>query len=92
MLSGWQKNHYLRIMALILLAFFMVAAAADAAVCQIKTDQNGNCLLPCLCCHIAGAIHASPIIHFENATSYVQVPVKAVIVLLASSFFHPPRA
>jgi len=75
-----------------LIAFFMIAAAADAVVCQKITDQSGNCLLPCLCCHVAGAIHASPIINVEYATSYVQVPVTIAPVIMVSTFFHPPRA
>jgi hypothetical protein len=74
------------------MAFFMVAAAADAVVCQKITDQNGNCLLPCLCCHITAAINASPIIHGEYATSYFQIPVTIASVIVVSSFFHPPRA
>lgn len=92
MLSDWRKRHYLQILALILLAFFMVAAAADGAVCRIKTDQNGNCLLPCICCHVAGIIHTSPVIHLENVTPYAQVPVTIAPVFLVSTFFHPPRA
>ena len=92
MLSGWRKHHYLRVGALILMAFFAVAAVADAAVCQIKTDQNGNCLLPCICCHVAGVVHASPIIHVEQVTTYLQAPVTIAPVLLVSPLFHPPRA
>ncbi|MBI4644581.1 MAG: hypothetical protein HY790_07725 [Deltaproteobacteria bacterium] len=65
---------------------------ADAAVCQIKTDQDGNCLLPCICCHIAGVINASPIIHVENVTTYVQASVIVAPARLVSAFFHPPRA
>ncbi len=70
----------------------MIAAAADAEVCQKITDQNGNCLLPCLCCHIAGAIHANLIVHDEYMTSYFQMPVNVAPVLVVSTFFHPPRA
>lgn len=92
MLNGWRKNHYLRVGALVLLAFFAVAAVADAAVCQIKTDQDGNCLLPCFCCHVAGAIHAGPIIQIEPLTTYVPAPVIIAPVFLVSAFFHPPRA
>lgn len=92
MLSDWRKYRCLRWGALILIAFFMVASAADAVVCQKMTDQEGNCLLPCLCCQVAGAIQASPIIHVEKVTAYFQVPVKTMTVLLVSIFFHPPRA
>jgi hypothetical protein len=74
------------------MVFFMVAAAADTVVCQKMTDQNGNCLLPSLCCHIPGAINASPIIHAEYAASYFQIPVTIASVIVVSSFFHPPRA
>ncbi len=92
MLSDWRKYRYLRWGALLLLAFFMVASAADAVVCQKITDESGNCLLPCLCCHVAGAVHANPIIHAENVTSFAQVPVIIAPVITVSTFFHPPRA
>ncbi|MDI6854568.1 MAG: hypothetical protein QME75_13305 [Deltaproteobacteria bacterium] len=75
-----------------MLGLFAVMAVADAAVCQINTDQNGNCLLPCICCHVAGVIHASPIIHIEQVTAHVQAPVTTAPALLASTIFHPPRA
>ncbi len=74
------------------MAFFMVAAVADGVVCQKITDQEGNCLLPCLCCHIAGAILANPIVHDEYATPYVQALITSAPVLLVSTLFHPPRA
>jgi hypothetical protein len=91
MLSDWRKYRYLWWGALILMGFFMVATAADATVCQIKTDQDGNCQLPCLCCHIAGAIHASSFINVDHATPYVQATVSQPPVILVSPFFHPPR-
>lgn len=87
MLSDWRKYRYLRWGMLLLLAFFMVAATADAVVCQKMTDQNGNCLLPCLCCHVVGAVHASPIIHIECATSYFQLPITIAPVIMVSTFF-----
>lgn len=92
MLRTWRKHPFLRWGALVFLALFAVTALAEAALCQIKTDQNGNCLLPCLCCHVAGVMHASPIFHVEHMTSYVQAPVTAAPVLLFSAIFHPPRA
>jgi hypothetical protein len=73
------------------LALFAVLAVADAAVCQIKTDQNGNCLLPCLCCHAAGVVHVSPMIHTEQVTSYRPMPTIIETVLLPVHIFHPPR-
>lgn len=86
-----RKHRYLRWGAFLLLALFAMMAVADAAVCQIKTDEDGNCLLPCICCHVAGALHASPFIHIEPVIFYVQAPVKTAPVLLASAIFHPPR-
>lgn len=92
MLSGWRKHQYLRVAALLLMAFFAVATATDAVVCQKITDESGNCLLPCLCCQVAGAVNASPIIHVEYVTPYTQVPVAMAPVITVSAFFHPPRA
>ena len=92
MLNDWRNYPYLRWVALLLLALFTVTAVADAAVCQIKTDQNGDCLLPCICCHVAGVIHAIPTIHIEQVTTLVQAPVAKPAVLLVSPIFHPPRA
>ncbi len=92
MLSDWRKYCYLRWGLLLFTAAFMFAAAADSLVCQKITDQDGNCLLPCLCCHVAGAIQANPIIHVENPTSYIQVAVAVAPVIMVSAFFHPPRA
>ncbi len=92
MLSNWRKYRCLWWGMLSLTAVFMIAAAADAVVCQKITDQDGNCLLPCLCCHLAGAIHASPFIHVKTAISYVQVPVAVAPVIMVFAFFHPPRA
>ncbi len=92
MLSGWRKHRYLQVAALLLMAFFTVATAADAVVCQKITDESGNCLLPCLCCHVAGAVHANHIIHVEHVTPYIQVPVNIPLVIMDSTFFHPPRA
>ncbi len=91
MLKSWQKHQSLRWGAILLLGLFALMAVADAAVCQIRTDQNGNCLLPCICCHVAGVIHASPVIYVEHLTTHIQTPVTAAPVLLASNIFHPPR-
>ncbi|MDD2900954.1 MAG: hypothetical protein PHU44_00795 [Syntrophales bacterium] len=81
----------MRVVTLLLIMVFAFAAVAEAVVCQKVTDRDGNCLLPCICCHIAGVIHVSPIIHAENVTPYSQVPVAMAPMLLVSTFFHPPR-
>jgi len=92
MLRNWRKHHFLRWGAIFFLALFAVTAVAEAAVCQIKTDQNGNCLLPCLCCHVAGVMQASPIIYVDRTLPYVQASATAAPILLAAAIFHPPRA
>jgi hypothetical protein len=92
MLSDWRNYPYLRWTALLLLALFTLAAVADAAVCQIETDQNGNCLLPCICCYVSGVIYASPTIYTEHAIPLVRAPVPRTLELLVSTIFHPPRA
>ncbi len=92
MLSDWRTYSCLRWGVLLLMAFFMIAAAADSMVCQKITDESGNCLLPCLCCHVAGAVHANLIIHVENVTSFALVPVTIAQVITFFAFFHPPRA
>lgn len=92
MVRSRQTYQLLHLVAIFLLAVFAVAAVADAAVCQKITDQDGNCLLPCICCHIAGVIFTTAIIHTEHATIYVQAPPNTALVVFASTFFHPPRA
>ena len=75
-----------------LLGLFAVMAVTDAAVCQIQTDQKGDCLLPCICCHVAGVIHTSPVILVEHVTAYVHTLVTTAPALLTFTIFHPPRA
>jgi len=91
MLIKWRKHSCLRLGALLLVGLFVGMVAADAAVCQLKTDQNGNCPLTGICCHIIGALNTNPVFLVEQVTAHVLVPDNLAAVLLAFTIFHPPR-
>jgi hypothetical protein len=93
MLRNWRQHGYLQGVSLILLALFVVTTGAGAAVCQIKTHQNGHSPLPFPCCHVAGAIFPGTLItHLEPLTAFFQPPVTIVPALLIAAIFHPPHA
>lgn len=92
MLRKWRQNSYLHLGILILVGLFVGMVAADAAVCQVKTDANGKCPLKGICCHIIGALNTNPIILVQQVTAYVPAPDTTAAVLLPSTIFHPPRA
>ena len=92
MLRKWRQNSYLRLGALLLVGLFVGMVVANAAVCQIQADQNDNCFVPSICCHIIGALNTNPSIQMEQVTAYVPPPDTAAVVLLPSTIFHPPRA
>ncbi|MEJ2071599.1 MAG: hypothetical protein P8X58_14575 [Syntrophobacterales bacterium] len=54
-----------------MVGLFVGMVVADAAVCQIQTDGNGDCLVPSICCHIIGALNTNPFILVEQVTAYV---------------------
>jgi hypothetical protein len=81
----------LRAVAISLIVVFTIAAVADAAVCQKIDNADGNCLLPCICCHSPGVIFTTSIIYTENVTKFVQSPLRTAPIFLVSTLFHPPR-
>jgi hypothetical protein len=93
MLRNWRQRRYLQGGALLLAVLFAITVAAGAAVCQMKTHQNGNSLLPFPCCHVTGAIYAGSLVTpVEPLTPYFQAPVAIIPALLVYSIFHPPHA
>jgi hypothetical protein len=92
MLRKWRKHSYLRLGALLLVGLFVGVVVADAAICQFKTDKNGNCPLTGICCHIIGALNTNPIILLEQVAAHDSAPDNAASRLLSSTIFHPPRA
>ncbi len=92
MLESRLKYTLLRALTISLIAIFTIAAVADATVCQKMDNADGNCLLPCICCHTPGVIFTTSIIYTENVTKFVPAPLSTSPIFLVSTLFHPPRA